>query len=344
MIARAELIATWLVGDRPEPETPGTVAELLERWYALRSDRWKPTTRDTYRHAVDRAKRHIGHLEAAKVRPADLEDAYQAMLRHGSSTGGPVSAKTVGHSHGVISAAYTFAIRRSELTFNPATVAETPKVENRRLVIPDDDTIMRLLASVQSPLWRPAFLRIGLATGIRRSEILGLRWSDIDLERLESTRTWYVTATSSGPHVAEGSKTGPAPRVSWGEGTADAIRRLMTAQKKTALAAGVSLVDDPWLFSRTGTPDASEPMPPSTVDSWWRRLAAKTPGLEDVHWHDIRAYTHTVEISEGIDVDAAARRAGQTDGTTMLRRYKRWVPASDRAAADVMTRRLDGQV
>lgn len=341
-VERARLIQEHIV-DRPTVNKPeaGTVADVIGRWLRQTRRDLQPKTIDVYELAISRILPRIGTMPASKVTGPVLDDLYTVLLESGSKKGGPLSASTVRHCYVVLSAAFTFAERRGEIDRNPVRASRPPRKERSPIVMPTRGDVLDMLDNVDGPAWREALLRLGVASGSRRGELLGVRWSDIDYDKSTVMRRYSVTESSQGVGIREGSKTGKAlSPVTIDEPTALALRRVQRLQKEAALAAGVPLVDDPWLFCRSDTPDGSVVMPPGVAKSWWRRFRVKHPQIAGVQWKNLRNFVITQSLAGGVDPFMVAQRAGHRDASMIMKVYAQYLPAADQAAADVMAKVL----
>ncbi|MEM7096137.1 MAG: site-specific integrase [Actinomycetota bacterium] len=336
----ARLLAELLDGDpSASSAAPGTVGELLDRWLAARKPRIAAKTYDVYDGGIRRIRPLVGDIEASDLSPADLDDAYVHLETRGGAKGRPLSPNTVLHSHRAISAAYNWAIRRGEQTSNPAELADPPK-PTRRIKPPDAVDVMAIEDLVEG-VWQTALFRMLMTMGSRRGEFLGIRWSDIDFAidpatRVETAtvrRHRSVTVSSEGVGVKEGTKTGVVPAVALDPDTTAAVKRLMNHQRERALAAGVPLDPDPWLFASARVPSCSQRPSPEMVKSWWKQFRKKHPQFKDVQLRDLRDFVATQWAAAGVPIPIIAARLGHSDAATTLRRYTGWVPAADVDAA-----------
>jgi len=132
-------------------------------------------------------------------------------------------------------------------------------------------------------------------------------------------------------------KTRTKRRVAVGAGTLELLRTHRVEQAKAALAAGVALPPDAYVFSRA--PDGSKPIRPDGVSHRFAELARRL-GI-NCRLHDLRHFMVTQLISAGVDVRTVSGRAGHRDGgRTTLGTYAHFQVAQDRQAAELMERLL----
>ena len=155
-----------------------TLAEWLDHWLEqIAARRVRPRTLETYRCTV---RRHIipsiGAQRLAKLQPEQVETMYSQMLAAG------LSASTVLRTHRILSRALKVAMQRGRITRNVCTLVDAPtpnRSESNPLTV---EEARRVLLAAQG-VRKAARWTVALALGLRQSEALGLRWSEVDLER-----------------------------------------------------------------------------------------------------------------------------------------------------------------
>ena len=162
----------------------GTVGELLDRWIEVKSPDWSPsTTRQQVSIVEHHLKPRFGKLPLRKLRAVDIDGFYASLRKDGGKGGKPLAAATVLRIHVVFHSALRQAVKWGWLNANPAALASPPPARQAEIKPPAPAELSRLLAYVDEvDLELAAFLRVSAFTGARRSQVCGLRWSDIDFE------------------------------------------------------------------------------------------------------------------------------------------------------------------
>jgi integrase len=176
------------------------------------------------------------------------------------------------------------------------------------------------------------FLVLAAATGARRSELVALRWTDVDLDGGTVSISRGVVFGPDGL-VEKGTKTHTARRVALDERTLRAVAEHRDRMRERAAFCRVPLRDDAFVFSNAA--DCSEPWFPDSVSRAFKRLCA-AEGLRDVRLHDLRHFVATQLLSAGVDVRTVAGRLGHRNAATTLNVYAHFLQQADRAAADVI--------
>lgn len=309
-----------------------TVGDLLDRWLDARASRWKPSTDRENRRKIDTLIRPtLGELRLTDLRAHHLDALYARLLEHG------LSAQTVHHAHGLIRAALNQAVRWDLIAKSPAAAASPPSPRRATYVTPTPGEVAMVIDLLTADPQFAAFVRLAAVTGARRGSLVALRWTDLDLDAGLVTFARAISVGAQGP-VELGTKTDRVYRVSVDDGTVADLRRLRARQAANALACGVSLPADSYVFA--AGPDGAAPWHPDRATYRWRQVRARA-GLDRVRLHDLRHAVATQLLAAGVDLAVVADRLGH-DPSTTLKIYAHALPERDRAAADYLGALLDG--
>jgi len=306
-----------------------TLRELLTRWLDHVADQLSPTTVREYRRLVSKMiEPDLGKLTLRRVTTQRL-DAYYATLSRERG----LSAASVRHVHAVLRGSLGQAVRWGWIPTNPAASASPPKIRRREINPPAIGDTRALLATAdeQDPSFG-ALLRVLAATGARRGEVCGLRWSDID----RGSRTLAIqrsVASVTGGTVVKDTKTHAARRIAIDPETLAVLDAQRVRMEE--LAAVCRLEFDPDGFVFTSEPDGSQPLHPDTVTGNFRRICDRV-GLTGVRLHDLRHLHATQLLAAGVPVRTVSGRLGHANAATTLNVYAHFLEASDRDAADVI--------
>ncbi len=197
--AAAEQLAIDLTERRARQRHTGsslTVAEyLLGQWLPAKEATLAPTTHARYTTSVEHyLLPHLGDTPLRRLRAEDIEALYRRLLIVGSRRGGPLAAKTITNLHQIIRSSFNDAVERGLLAANPAEGAHVPDPRkrpsgHRRARSWTATELGDFLADTATNRHSMLF-RLAAATGMRRGEVLGLRWDDVhfDSGRLEITQ------------------------------------------------------------------------------------------------------------------------------------------------------------
>jgi integrase len=161
--------------------TRATVSEFMERWYRdWATHNVSPTTLERHRILIDKQiMPHIGQHLIQKLRPVHLAELYGELLRDGRSGAG-LSSRTVGLVHRLLHRAFGHAVKWGVVQQNAASNVAPPRVVAAEIEIIRENEIQIVLRKLRG---RSIYMiaALALSTGMRRGELLGLRWQDIDL-------------------------------------------------------------------------------------------------------------------------------------------------------------------
>jgi integrase len=161
-----------------------SVAGYLDHWLEHMQTQLTPRSHERYSELVTKnIVPLMGSMALAKLQPATISQAYAKALKNGRRDGrGGLSPKTVLYMHRVLRQALGQAVLWELLGRNPADAVEPPKTERRQMTALDMDTAAALVeAARDTSLFIPVLLAV--MCGIRRGEIVALRWKSVDLGR-----------------------------------------------------------------------------------------------------------------------------------------------------------------
>lgn len=317
-----------------EARTTTTVGDLLDRWFeAARNDFSPKTVREVSGFIERNLRPALGDVRLTKLTAASLDRYYQRLLKDGGQGGRPLAPSTIRRIHGILRRALAQGVRWGWLGVNPAASATPPRVQSPDIKPPTPDEVGRLQASIaESDPELLMFVRLSAMTGARRSEVIAIRWLDLDLDEAVVTISRGVVMGPSGL-VEKDTKTHQARRVALDPETVRMLVAHQAVVEERAQACGTKLAGNGFIFS--ADIEGRSPWYPDSVSRRFRR-ACKRIGLEGVRLHDLRHYVATRLLSAGIDVRTVAGRLGHRNAATTLNVYSHFVPETDRHAAAVI--------
>jgi len=312
-----------------------TVAEYLERWlkdYAEVNVSGK--TFERYQSIVGQhLNPALGHLPLPKLRPLHIQAHYSQALRDGRKDGRPggLTPQSVLHHHRILREALQQAVRWQLLARNPADAVEPPRPRPREVrAIDEAQTAWLLEVAEGTRLHLPIMLAV--SAGLRRGEILGLRWADLDsqlgvLHIRRSVEQTRKAVCFKEPKSRQGWRTVALPALAL---EALQSHRQQQARHKALLGDDyqdgdlICCVEDGSLWK------------PSAFTSAYRDLLRrhKLPGL---NFHALRHSHASQLLKAGADVHLVSRRLGHAKAGFTLSTYAHMLPGQDEEAA----RRVD---
>jgi integrase len=316
--------------------TTATVGELLDRWLELAREDFSPkTTREVIGCIGRNLRPALGDVRLSKLTTASLDRYYRSLLVDGGRNGRPLAPGTIRRIHGILRRALAQGVRWGWLGVNPAASASPPRVPRPDIAPPTPTQLGRLQAAidVKDPEFG-VFVRLSAMTGARRSEMLALRWPDIDLERGVVTIGRGLVQGPDGL-VEKDTKTHQTRRVALDAPTTAALVDHRVAAVGRAEQCGAALAVDAFVFAADVA--GSTPWYPDSASRRFRK-ACDDAGLTGVRLHDLRHYVATRLLSAGVDVRTVAGRLGHRNAATTLNVYSHFVPEADHEAAQILGR------
>ena len=313
-----------------------TVGQWMDVWYENYAKiKVRPSSHQTYKGYIENhIKPNIGDIPLEKLTTLDLQRLYKTLLANGrvdrlESKGQPkgLSPKTVRNIHQILSSALKLAQEQRIILTNPAEGCALPKVEHREMkTLPVEQLQSFLREAKDSGVFELYYLE--LATGLRRGELLGLKWEDIDLEHGD-LRVRRQIARINGKVVEAPLKTKNAYRTL--PLAEDTISILKEQKKKVG--------SSPWVFpSATGGP-----ISPDSVLHMLHRVL-KRAGLPQVRFHDLRHTFATLALQNGVDIKTVSGMLGHFSAGFTLDTYAHVTTSAQKAAANTMGKLLSGSV
>ena len=313
-----------------------TVGQWMDVWYENYAKiKVRPSSHQTYKGYIENhIKPNIGDIPLEKLTTLDLQRLYKTLLANGrvdrlESKGQPkgLSPKTVRNIHQILSSALKLAQEQRIILTNPAEGCALPKVEHGEMkTLPVEQLQSFLREAKDSGVFELYYLE--LATGLRRGELLGLKWEDIDLEHGD-LRVRRQIARINGKVVEAPLKTKNAYRTL---PLAEDTISILNEQKK-------KVGSSPWVFpSATGGP-----ISPDSVLHMLHRVL-KRAGLPQVRFHDLRHTFATLALQNGVDIKTVSGMLGHFSAGFTLDTYAHVTTSAQKAAANTMGKLLSGSV
>jgi len=300
-------------------EKDQTVQQFLEDWFE--NVQRPPTVRlSTYSHQQVLLKLHLlpalGHMLLRKLSPDDLNRFYTSKLKE------KLSAGYVRNMHLLLHKALDYAVLSRKVAQNVCDLVKPP-----RYVAPEQHALTeeqaRLLLHVAKGHRLEVLLNLALVTGMRRGELIGLKWSDIDLERrsLQVRRTVDRIGTygfvESEPKTAKGRRQIILPPF-----LVDLLKQHRTRQREARLKAGATWHEQGIVFcTSVGTFMQAE-----HLREYFQRLL-KEAGLPHMRFHDLRHSTATILLAQGVNPKVVQELLGHSHINVTLGIYGHVTPS-----------------
>ena len=297
-----------------------TVRDWLSTWLGAVRQEVSPRTHERYSELIQHfLAPAIGHVPVQKLSPAHIQATYNELATGKRRDGrqGGLSPRTRRQIHAVLSSALARAIEQQLIAHNPAEAfrRRLPKVERREMTTLTAEECGRLLAAVRHRrLYWPVLL--ALATGMRRGEILALRWRNVDLDSGTIRVVESLEQTKQGLRFKP-PKSDRSRGVTLPAAVIEELRRLKREQAEELLNLGVRQSAATLLCGRAD----GEPLQPRSLTHEFAILMGRLSDLPRVRFHDLRHSHATQLLLAGIHPKVAQERLGHSTIATTFDLY-----------------------
>lgn len=325
--ALTEALASYSKGEHVEPSRLTLRDYLVDEWLQIQAARLKPSTHRGYRDIIDkRVLPHLGDVRLSELTGGHVARLYATLRETGGRDGQGLSERSLKHTHTCLGKALEDAARRRLIARNPVRDVEPPRPRNAEMKVWTADELRGFLADTATDRLYAAWY-LAAMTGLRRGELLGLRWEDIDLEAgVVSVRRARVAA---GYDVHEGEpKSGRARTVDIDDATVLVLRQHRRRQITEREVFGLHEVGSGPVFTR----EDGSPLHPQTL-AWYFEKAVKRSGVPAIRFHDLRHTHATLALKAGVHPKVVQERLGHSSISITLDLYSHVVPGMQAEAA-----------
>lgn len=335
----SKFAADWSRDRSPQRSSLTVAVYLTQRWLPANQARLKPSTwagyaRNTHLHVVPR----IGRVALRHLRPDHIERMYADLSVEGNHTrAGGLDEKTIVEIHQMLRRALDDAVRRGLIVTNPAAVALSPRRRPLGSSVAKAWNAYQLRAfldhtaghRMHAALWTAA------NTGMRRGELAGLHWGDLDLDAGTLSINRSLVSVSYELHESRG-KTRTSRRCIDLDSTTAQVLRDWKAQRASEDASFDPDDGDAQVFAQ---PDGTVTHPQLISDAFKRKV--RTSGLPKIRLHDLRHTHATLLLKAGVPIKVVSERLGHSTPAFTMATYQHVLPGMQREAAETFASLLE---
>lgn len=309
-----------------------TVGTWMDAWFEnVAKIKVRPSSHQTYRGYIDNhIKPNIGNIPLEKLTTMELQKLYRKLLTSGrveriESKEQPkgLSAKTVRNINQVISSAMDLAVAQKIILENPTNACSLPRVEHKEMQTISAEQLQVFLEEAKcSGVYEMYYIE--LSTGLRRGELLGLKWEDIDMKQ-GIIRVRRQVSRIDGKIVEAPLKTKNSYRTV--TISPQAVEVLKSQKEKT---------DDEYVFP---SPNGG-PISPDSVNNMLHRVLDRA-GIPRVRFHDMRHTFATLALQNGVDIKTVSGMLGHFSAGFTLDTYAHVTTAAEKEAAQTIGKVLN---
>ncbi len=319
-------------------------ADFSKKWLTDYAEpNLSPKTTERYRELLKRINSAIGHIRLNNLKPNDLIRFYHSLSESGKSLrkkkdkngnvigNQDLAPKTILHYHRLISSMLNKAVKWQIIHENVSQRVDPPKVPYKEAKFLDDEQARQLILLLENePIQYKTMIILLIYTGLRRGELCGLEWKDINFDKKQLR---VARASQCVPHkgiITKEPKTRSSLRVIDLSDTAIILlKNYQKWQTKEKFMLGDKWVDTDRLFCQWN----GKPIHPDTITGWFRDFV-KRNNLPKVTIHSLRHTNATLLISSGTDIRTIAGRLGHAQTSTTVNTYSHVIQSANRVAAD----------
>lgn len=295
-----------------------TVSEYMDYWFkSYVQVKTRKNTCDSYRLFIDyHIKPVIGNIFLYKLQPLHIQQLLTKKSKTGRADGKPggLSSRSVKYIYSILHEALNHAVKWKLLSKNPAKEVAAPERKEKPIIVWKPEETRHFLAVAGVDRFYCLFV-LALTTGMRRGELLALKWKDINFE----TGVIQVNYTLSKVRALEPTKTEKSQRkVAVTQNVLDILKQHKTRQFEGRLKAGEKYQDFDLVFcSRLGTPLNAD----NLVKRHFYPLIEKAK-VRRVNFHSLRHCSATMALAGGVHIKIISERLGHSTVKTTGNIYR----------------------
>jgi integrase len=308
--------------------------QTAEPTLAAFAEVWLPAMRPRIRYQTWRRYRQlllghvlpvIGQIQLARLTGMHVQRATNQMLERG------LSSTTAHHAHSVLHGVLRDALEADLVTRNVAANTKAPPLATGEMKTLSPEQANALLCASKGHSWEALWV-VALTTGMRKGELLGLRWTDIDLDHALVHITSNLARGPQGLELGRPKTHRSRRPVRLSRLAVDALRRHKSRQATDRLRAGAAWEDRNLVFcGNAGSPASGEWL----VRGPFRRLLSRA-GLPNIRFHDLRHTAATLWFRSGLNPKVVQETLGHSRVSITLDTYSHMIPDLQQEAARVM--------
>lgn len=267
----------------------------------------------------------------------DALDERKENIFEAVTTATTLSSRTIAHHHKLLSSIFSTAVQWQLIASNPCDRVKPPKIEKTAPVYLDEKQTIKILELLeQEDILHRTMVELLIFLGLRRGELLGLQWKDIDMKNnLVSIKRNIQYLPERGIYEDTTKTQGSERVIKAPTHIISVLGDYRRWQNEQRLKAGDRWQDTGFIFTRwDGTV-----LHPDNITSWFHKFIQKTD-LPQIHVHSLRHTNATLQIAGGVPYTTVAQRLGHANASTTMRIYAHAIKSADEAAADTIQNML----
>ncbi|KXS41418.1 MAG: integrase family protein [Candidatus Frackibacter sp. T328-2] len=316
-----------------------TIADLLQEWYEDYAEvELSVTTYQGYKVIINtHLIPALGALRANDLQGRHVKSYIKKKLKDGRANGkGGLSKTTIVQHYRVLSQALKYGRRWNIINHDPLEFVDPPSKDDPEIKHMTKEEVKQLLDAAEG--WIHDFIYLAVNTGMRRGELMGLRWSDVEFEnKILRVRQTLVVDQNGGSVFKKPKSKASIRGIDITDDVIEILKNRKKEQNKNKLALGPDYVDKYNLVFCKGNGDK---LYPQTATSRFKR-AAKKAGFEGYNIHTLRHTHATFMLQNNVHPRVVQERLGHSDISTTLNTYSHVIPSMQKEAAEKLKNFMD---
>lgn len=312
-----------------------TVAEFVENWYKLYLTDLSPTTLKGYEYQIENyiINQDIGKIRLQDLTTSDVQRWINSLYEESPLSNKPLSAKTVKNIYHNLCAAIDKAVVLELVKKNVCKAVSLPKVQKYTAEVYDEKEVQALLNAIKgTDMELPLMIDINL--GLRRGELLGLKWKHIDFEKglvsIEDNMVEVKKEVSADRLLTKSPKSASGQRViPISSALNEYLKKAHTDYLLRKLKMGKDFFDGDYVVCQ----ENGKPYKPNSFTDKFNNFLKKNK-LKHIRLHDLRHTNATLMLTQGISPKVAQMRLGHSDYSTTMNIYSHVLKSVETEAAE----------
>lgn len=308
-----------------------TTGEFLETRIENHGINVKATTKENYESII---RTHLipelGNIPLSKLNPIHIQSLYAKKLQKGHADGkdGGLSTRMLRYMHSLLNESLSYAVSIKLIPENPAKNVKPVRVLQKEIACLTPEQVKAFLEAAKNDRFYPLFL-CASGTGLRRGELLGLKWQGVDFDNATLTVRRTLARTKKGPAFQEPKSQASRRTVTFPEEVVKVLRAVKIEQAKQKLKAGPLYQDNGLVFATS----VGTPLNPENITKRHLYPVLKKAGLPRIRFHDLRHTHATLLLLKGENVKVVSERLGYSSVAFTLKTYAHVLPGMQEGAA-----------
>lgn len=313
----------------------------VEVWRKDISKKVTPKTIETYNYVLNaRILPALSHHKMEDISHVHIDDFIETLKSNHLST------STIQKHYNVLNSIFKLAVRNETIKKNPMEKVDKPSVTYKPGQVYNSDELKQLfmLLNTEENNQMALLIKMALKTGMRKGELLALRWEDVDF----TTNTIHVKHSLS--YTKENGYQLKEPKTKGSIRKVAPPRKLMNDLKKHKLIKSTERMETAELWEGgkhffVFSTDFGKPFYPSVPNRWWTRFLNRVnkelernnqDQLKKIRFHDLRHTAATDLINKGANIHSISKRLGHSNITTTMNIYGHYLEEADQKIADML--------